>query len=365
MSAETEELQGFYDKSVAAAKSGYPEIDADRLAAFIAAQPGIEGPVTLSNFIVPQSSGASNGILLFTAEFGRSGERRREDMVARYAPGTTMIKQKSFSDEFLTLVAAYKRGLPVPEPLWLDADGSAVGYPSFVMARIEGTPPASAMYSKGPLADVSPEARKAMMLEAAGFHGRLRREAIGREELPHLLARGSGETDIERELNWFLAEAKLSSEPDDPKLDPIVEAHRWMVAHQPAVREGTLVQGDSQIANVMFRDGRLAAVLDWELAYLGHNEADLALIVFLTETMKQLDKHVDGTPTEAEYLARFEEEAGAPAEHYDFFKLFPLFKTQCILLSGRSFQPAFEQVWTYYLAHLHAELANAKRIYGD
>lgn len=364
MSAEAEELQGFYDKSVAAAKSGHPDIDADKLAAFIAAQPDVEGPVTLSDFVVPKSSGASNGILLFTADFGRDGKRCREELVARYAPGTTMIKQKSFSDEFLTLVAAYGAGLPVPKPLWLDADGRFVGFPSFIMSRIDGTPPAAAMYSQGPLAEVSDEKRKAMMLDAAGFHGRLRREALGADKLPHLLARGEGATDIERELNWFLEEARLSSEPDDPKLEPIIEAHRWMVDHQPDVRPGTLVQGDSQIANVIFKDGELAAVLDWELAYLGHNEADLALIVFLTETMKQLDKDVDGTPTEAEYLARFEEEAGVPAEHYDYFKLFPLFKTQCILLSGRGFQHAFEQVWGYYLGHLQAELARAKQIYG-
>ena len=148
------------------------------------------------------------------------------------------------------------------------------------------------------------------------------------------------------------------------RCDKLIE---WLPRNIPPGETTTIVHGDYRIDNMIFHptEPRVLAVLDWELAYLGHNEADLALIVFLTETMKQLDKHVDGTPTEAEYLARFEEEAGAPAEHYDFFKLFPLFKTQCILLSGRSFQPAFEQVWTYYLAHLHAELANAKRIYGD
>lgn len=365
MTAEAEEMQGFYDKSVAAAKSGHPDIDADRLAAFIAAQPDVEGPVSLSDFIVPKGSGSINGILLFTAEFGRGGKRCRENLVARYAPGTTMIKQKSFSDEFFTLAAAHDAGLPVPQPLWLDADGDFVGFPSFIMSRIDGTPPASAMYSKGPLAEVSDERRKAMMLEAAGFHGRLRREALGADKLPHLLARGAGPTDIERELNWLLEEGRLSSEPGDPKLELIIEIHRWMVEHQPQIRPGTLVQGDPQIANVIFKDGALAAVLDWELAYLGHNETDLALIVFLTETMKQLDKHVDGTPTEAEYLARFEEEAGAPAEHYDYFKLFQLFKTQCILLSTRGFQPAFEQVWGYYFGHLQTELARAKQIYGD
>lgn len=359
-----EDLQGFYDKSVQNAKAGHPPMDPRRLADFIAAQPGIEGPVELGEFAVPQSSGATNAILLFSATFGERGERRRRDLVARYAPGQKVIKQKSFLDEFLTLKGAFRRGLPVPEPLWQDAEGLVTGFPSFVMARIDGTPPAAAMYSKGPLAEVGLAERKRMMLEAAGFHGRLRREAIGADDVPHLLARGSGATYIERELNWYLQEAKLNAAPDDPKLKAIVAAHRWMVERQPNVRPGTLVQGDSQIGNVIYKDGKLAGILDWELAYLGHNEADLALIAFVTESMKSLDKAVDGTPTENEYITRFEAEAGAPVEHYDYFKLFPLFKTQCVLLSGKELHHDFEKVWSFYLNSLEDEIVRAKRIYG-
>lgn len=364
MNSAAHELRGSYDRSVTNAKAGHPTVEPERLRAFIAGQPDVEGPVEIGSMMVPQGSGASNGISLFTAEFGMGGRRNSHDLVLRYAPGKSMIKQKSFSDEFLTLRAAYRRGLPVPKPLWLDPVGVATGFPGFVMTRIHGDPPAAAIYSKGPLAEVSPEQRKTMMLAAAGFHGRLRKAALGAEELPHLLLRGVGASAVEKELNWYLEEARLSSEPDDPKLLPIAEAHRWMVAHQPEVRPGTLVQGDAQIANMIFDHGELVGVIDWELSYLGHNEADLALIVFNTESMKLLDKHVDGTPTEEEYLARYEEEAGVPAEHWDYFKLFPLFKTQAVLLSSREFTHAFEETWQYFLDNLQAELERAKRVYG-
>lgn len=359
-----DEVQGYYEKSVENAKSGHPSLDLERLARFIAAQPDVEGPVELGAFDVPKASGASNAILLFGAEYGEGGRRVSRDLVARYLPGRLIIKQKSFADEFLTLKGAFANGQPVPEPLWLDADGSQTGFPSFVMTRIHGTPPAAAMYSKGPLADASPQDRKRMMLEAAGYHGQLRKAAIGPDAVPHLAKRGSGSTDIERELTWWRDEARLNAEVDDPKLDQIDVAYRWMVEHQPKVRPGTLVQGDSQIGNVIYSDGKLAGILDWELAYLGHNEADVALIAHLTEAMKVLDKHVDGTPTENEYVSRFEGEAGAPVEHYEFFKLFPLFKTQCVLLSGRTFQHDFEKVWDYHLGTLSDELVQAKKVYG-
>ena len=39
--------------------------------------------------------------------------------------------------------------------------------------------------------------------------------------------------------------------------------------------------GDARLPNLIFRDDRVAAVLDWEMAFLGDPEADLAWWLFL------------------------------------------------------------------------------------
>ncbi|MDB5972298.1 MAG: hypothetical protein JWQ90_4748 [Hydrocarboniphaga sp.] len=349
-----DDLKGTYEQSIKNAKSRFPTIDEARLKSFVQAQPDIVGEVQLSPLVYPRSgAGSSNGIAFFTAELDRGRGLRRYDLVLRYSPGEIrLLKQKSFADEFLTVKAVSATGLSVPNVLWLDADGRQVGCPSYVMERVVGDAPSGAMYSAGAIAEATPAGRKAMMLEAAGFHGSLRKAAIGSQQVPHLLQRGSGATAIERELSWWLKEGQLARPEDDERLCHLETIYRWMIEHQPKAYEPRLVHGDAQIANMMFRDGHIAAVLDWELSYLGHNEADLALVVFITESLKVLDRPIDGTPTEAEYIARFEQESGSKVQHWEYFKLFNIYKCCMVNLLAMDFMPSFDTVWDYYAAHL-------------
>jgi aminoglycoside phosphotransferase (APT) family kinase protein len=200
-----------------------------------------------------------------------------------------------------------------------------------IMTRIEGRAPSpQMMYSNGLLAEVKAQTRNNMLLDAAGFHGRLRAAAIGPSDVPHLVQRGQGSSAIERELGWWLKEAQLIMQQADPRLEYLTRLHRWMIEHQPLVRPATLVHGDAQIANLMFRDGRLVAALDWELSYLGHSEADLALLVYLLKAHMP-DDPVAGVPSEAEVVSRYEAECGARVEHWAFFQLLNLVKVSTIM----------------------------------
>jgi len=329
---------------IAASAPGRPRVDEDRLRRFLELQPDLGHPVRLGGLRYIEDAGGSNGIALFEMDVaGRS-----HAFVLRYAPGEQLLKQKRFDDEFFTLKALQAHGVPAPVARWCDATGEAIGFPFLVMERLEGRAPANRMmYSSGLLAEVGAAERKAMLLDAAGFHGRLRRAALGAYALPHLVRRGEGRTAIERELNWWLREAVLVTMRSDPRRDYLIELTRWMIEHQPDARPPTLCHGDGQIANLMYRDGRLVAALDWELSYLGHNEADLALVAMLIPMHAPEGVAVDGLPTEAEIVARYEAEACAPVEHWAYFKLFNLVKVSTIMLmSGRHLDEAMaEALW--------------------
>lgn len=61
--------------------------------------------------------------------------------------------------------------------------------------------------------------------------------------------------------------------------DPVVEeAFAWVAAREPDPVPPALVHGDYRIGNTMLRDGRIAAVIDWELAYLGDPRFDLGYV---------------------------------------------------------------------------------------
>lgn len=363
---EVQSVQGTMEGSVRNAKARFARIDEGRLRQFIESQPGVGSVREMTALTYPtDGAGASNGIAFFSVTLSHHGEDEALDLVLRYSPGTQLLKQKSYAKEFKTLEAVAKTDLPVPRVLWLDADGSAIGAVGYVMTRVDGDTPSAAMYSSGPLADVTDEARKELMLKAAGFHGALRKAAIGADRVPHLAGAESAETDIEREVNWWFREVISVRKESDPKARTIAALRDWLLRHQPRdLYPAGLVHGDAQIANIIYKDGEIAAVIDWELSYLGHNESDLALVCFLTEVQKVLDKHVDGTPTEADYIARYERESGCKVEHWPYFQLLNLYRVVAVASLSAEIMPSFEAVWAFYEGHMEAAWSRAKITYG-
>jgi aminoglycoside phosphotransferase (APT) family kinase protein len=361
------EVKGSMEGSVKNAKALFARIDPDRLQRFIEQQDDVEGSVVLSELVYPsEGAGSSNGIAFFKATVDRGQGRETLDLVLRYSPGKQLLKQKTYGAEVLTLRAVAAAGLAAPHPLWLDPDGGQIGHEGFVMERVVGDTPSAAMYSSGPLANVSAEVRKERMLKAADYHGRLRKAALGPDRVPHLVGRGDGETAIERELNWWFNEVLLVWPADDPKVATIRALRDWMIKRQPHdLYPAVLVHGDAQIANIIYRDGEIAAVIDWELSYLGHNESDLALLVFLTETQNVTDTQVDGVPTEADYVRRFEQASGGKVAHWPYFKLMNMYRVVSVSSLSAEFMPSFEAVWTFFEGYMRRAWDEAKASYSD
>ncbi len=56
--------------------------------------------------------------------------------------------------------------------------------------------------------------------------------------------------------------------------------HDWLVEHQPAETERTIVHGDYRLGNMLIgADGTVQALLDWELCTLGDPLADLSYLL--------------------------------------------------------------------------------------
>ena len=345
-----------FDHQAAAAKEQALEIEASALEGFIQSQAGVSGPVEVTDVEnLTEGAGASNGIAFFTAEI----DGRAEELVLRYATPTPLIKQKRFSDEFQTMAAAEAAGIPVPSVRWLDEEGAMLGRPGCIVARLHGRSPPPSLFTDGIFAEATPSDRHAMMLAAATLHGRLKAAAVGPDDVPHLAARGAGEgeTAIEREFAWWMEEARLAN-PSPDKLELLAGARDQMLAKQPDAYPERLAHGDAQFANVMYgEDGDVVAMLDWELAYLGHNEADLALLIIFSESLNPADAPLDGVPTEAEYIEAFESASGAPVVELGYFKAFCLMKVSVAMIFGANTMPGAEDLFKHYSAAYSAALA--------
>ena len=278
------------NENVRKAQAEWLKIDAERLTHFIASQPEVAGRVSDVVVEYPSSGqGISNGIAFVSADIDAGQGARHRDLVVRYSPGRTLLKQKSFHDEFLTVRAVLAADVPAPDVLWLDAQGDRLGVKGYIMERVSGDIPSAGMFSQGLLAEATPERRKEIMLEAAGFHGRLRRAAMGERTVCRICSSAARvRTHFERELRWWLYEANCNLAPGHEKLARIHSAFDWLLAHQPPSRTPTLVHGDAQLCNLIFRNDRVIAAIDRELAFLGHGETDLAIIIWMTTTSAAL-----------------------------------------------------------------------------
>lgn len=347
---------GAMDDLALAAKTKFAAVGQDQLARFLEAQNEARGTVRITSFEpLVNGAGASNGIIFFTASIGK---REKADYVLRYDPGTSLIQQKSYRNEFLTVGAAHDAGLEVPRPLWLDPDGTYLGASGFVSERVVGETTPPSVLGSGIFFDAAPADRHAMMLAAADFHGRLQLAAIAPETVPHLIGRGIGTKPTAREIAWWLREVELAA-AGTAEADTLAQAATWMCDNEPEASPPTLVHGDSQFANHMYRENKLVAVLDWELAYLGHGEADLALLVFSATTQNNPLKPLDGVPTEQELIASYEAASGYPVQHWEYFRAVSAFKFASGVLLARKSISDFPPVWEYYSQHLFTALARA------
>ena len=97
--------------------------------------------------------------------------------------------------------------------------------------------------------------------------------------------------------------------------DPVLEeAFHWLVENAPADERTGLVHGDFRIGNMLIDAGRVSAILDWELAYIGDVRFDLGYIATQYMAGKHLRPKTDllGAVAEREwFFAEYERLTGA------------------------------------------------------
>jgi aminoglycoside phosphotransferase (APT) family kinase protein len=158
--------------------------------------------------------------------------------------------------ELQTLAILDKAGVPVPQPLLLDADGIYFDGPSIVMSY-EGRPM------------VSPRATMPWLSDLAGALTKVRAVTPDRFDLTFLETRTDDATRrrATRPLHHSIAE--------DPFAHQIAEYLRQHVSSISSVAP-CVVHRDFWPGNTVWRRGRLSAIVDWSTAVVGDPRIDIA-----------------------------------------------------------------------------------------
>jgi len=233
-------------------------IDDAPLARYLAgAAPGIRPPLKSRQI----AGGQSNP----TYHVNASGA---DFVLRRKPPGELAPKAHMIEREFELLTALDTTPVPVPKPVHFCADASVIGSAFYLMEHVPGR------VERDPaLPGLTPEVRRrtheAMIDTLALLHG-VDWHAVGLAEF------GREGGYLGRQVTIWSRQYAASPSAGQQEMDRLVAWLPDAVAEVPD--ETCLVHGDYRIDNLILSPDapRVAAVIDWELATLGHPLADLA-----------------------------------------------------------------------------------------
>jgi aminoglycoside phosphotransferase (APT) family kinase protein len=299
----------------------------------LAATPAFEQPEWLRERLaefIGNASGAPvaiTGLTKFPAGFSWitygvrvTGFEPASEVILRIGPPYGLFAPYSAMPEFESLGALETSDVPAPRVYFASDDASLLGAPFFVCEKVEGDTPL-------------PWGSQTQALEGT------RRERLALDFIDALAALHRFDwraTPLARWGEGVTADNAAQLQIDDWEarfrrwaLRPHPMAHRalaWLRANTPRAERVTIVHGDFRLGNFLEREGRITAILDWELVHLGDPVEDLGW-AFLPQYRGGAPL-VCGLASEADFLARYQARSGLRVDPaaLKFYIVFSLLK---------------------------------------
>ena len=193
-------------------------------------------------------------------------------------------------------------GVPVPPVPWWDADERWFGVPYVMTTRLPGS--TYAMRDPDPtVADIAPGEALGMALEAlAQVHTFDWRTHLADWEAPK---------DLHDEIRFWDPILAKSAEPSWIGLGERIRDRLLDTA--PDRGDVGVFHGDFQTNNVLFHDGRLVALLDWEISGIGRQLLDVGWLLMMNDAESWADGHeLPELPPFASLVDRYSLATGRP-----------------------------------------------------
>lgn len=300
------------------------QFDQDKLATFLKDQRLMAAVDDLN--IQQFQGGQSNPTFLLTA-----GSKRY--VLRKKPPGKLLPSAHMVEREYKVMKALEPLGYPVPAMHVLCEDDGVIGTAFYVMDFVEGR-----IYENPALLDdgVTPADRTAIyqsMIDTMAQLHAVDPAAVGLADF------GRQGGYIERQISRWSKQFEASRTEAMPAMDELIA---WLPDNIPGPDETTVVHGDFRTGNLILdpKEPKVIAVLDWELATLGHPLSDLAYNClgyhFPRENqqfngMVGLDFAALGIPNEEQVVAMYCAATGRDGiADWNFYMAFNMFRISAI-----------------------------------
>lgn len=191
----------------------------------------------------------------------------RRFVLRKKPPGKLLPSAHVIEREYRILRALPDTGVPVPRVRLLCEDPGVIGTAFYVMDHVDGRVIAAVT-----LPNLTPTERRSIYTDYARIAATLHAvdyRACGLTDF------GKPEGYIARQLDRWTRQYLASKTEENADMNALIA---WLASHLPANEQTAIVHGDYRIGNTILdrNQPRIVAVLDWELATLGHPLSDLA-----------------------------------------------------------------------------------------
>jgi aminoglycoside phosphotransferase (APT) family kinase protein len=294
-------------------------IETARLGRYLRDYLGLEGDVEILQY----PSGRSN--LTYLLRMGGA------DVVLRRPPfGSKPKTGHDMKREHDVLAALHGTCRYCPRPLLYCEDEAIIGSPFYVMERIEGI----IVRRDFPTGlSFSPRDIRSVFDRVVDVHAEI--HAIDVHEVG-LAGFGKPEGYIERQISGWSRRYRRARTPNVPDCENVMA---WLESNQPRDSGGgCIIHNDFRLDNVVLDPEdplEVIGVLDWEMATLGDPLMDLgaSLAYWVEQTdpqpfqeIRMMPTNVDGAPTRAEVIARYQRASGLEIGDFSFYYCYGLFR---------------------------------------
>jgi aminoglycoside phosphotransferase (APT) family kinase protein len=257
---------------------------------------GVNPDITVESGI--DSNGMSSETIVLTGRWTQDGEQVQQKWVARVAPtqaDVPVFPSYRLDHQFEVMrLAGELTDVPVPTMRWLENTGAVLGTPFFLMDHVDGVVPPDVMpYTFGGnwFFDASLQQQRELQDATVEVLAALHSIPNAANTFDFLAqANPPGDTALHRQFRW-LQDWYEFSVPDIGRSPLVDRALTWLQDNFPtdvAATDPVLVWGDARVGNVLYRNFRPVAVLDWEMATVGPRELDVAWMVFAHMVFQEL-----------------------------------------------------------------------------
>jgi aminoglycoside phosphotransferase (APT) family kinase protein len=240
-----------------------------------------------------------------------SQQEKTQRLVLRMQPPASHVENHRLRE--YQVQRALKGVIPVPEALWVDAEGEEFGQGTLICSFCDGvTRPPQQVAIMTPRMDFGPKYRALLWRQFVKYLAMTHRFDWSKADLSAFAKPSPGTNQgVIQHLNWW----ERVWEEDSFSPEPLITvASKWLRENAPPIDRVSLIHGDYRGGNFLFdaSSGQITAILDWELAWLGDRHADLAYVLdrLYSEPGENGEVLICGLCTREQFFAEYETQSG-------------------------------------------------------